>query len=476
MKLSALSQAGRYPQLPLTIELGEDSLTITQLLRTLPNQRYVGKANWQGQVILAKLFVGSKANRHFQRELEGVTILANQQINTPYLLTHQKLNQGSYLFFEFLENSKTLDFYWQQLLNQPLLSQQQYALLQEALTAIAQLHLKGLWQQDLHLDNLLKQGNTLYWIDGDGVKSEHISQPLSSDRVIANLAVFFAQLPPTLDDHLSSLVNYYLTQNNTVKLSSFSLRQAIAKFRKWRVRNILKKIRRDCTLFSVKNTANGYLGVVRKEQSLLAPLLTTPDHYIEQGHFIKGFGTTDVVDTTLNKKHIILKRYNIKSFRHRLSRFWRPTRGWHSWEEGFRLLMLGIPTAKPLALIEERYHWMRGRAWLITEYLSGPNLLNHLSPYEHSQLPALELNALLELFNLLIRFRISHGDLKGTNLFWVNNQWALIDLDAAQQHSSISSFKRAYARDRARFLRNWSKDSNLYQILDNKLPAVNSIN
>ena len=33
-------------------------------------------------------------------------------------------------------------------------------------------------------------------------------------------------------------------------------------------------------------------------------------------------------------------------------------------------------------------------------------------------------------------------------------------------------FARAYARDRARFLRNWPADSALHQLLDQRLPQV----
>ena len=66
----------------------------------------------------------------------------------------------------------------------------------------------------------------------------------------------------------------------------------------------------------------------------------------------------------------------------------------------------------------------------------------------------------------MIRERISHGDLKGHNLFWEHDRWSLIDLDAMQQHGSDASFARAYAKDRARFLRNWPTDSALYRLLD----------
>ena len=70
-----------------------------------------------------------------------------------------------------------------------------------------------------------------------------------------------------------------------------------------------------------------------------------------------------------------------------------------------------------------------------------------------------------------IRERISHGDLKGYNVFWDEGRWALIDLDSMCQHASQSSFAPAYARDRARFMRNWPAGSALYQVIDQRLPT-----
>lgn len=80
--------------------------------------------------------------------------------------------------------------------------------------------------------------------------------------------------------------------------------------------------------------------------------------------------------------------------------------------------------------------------------------------------------ALDHLFAELIRERISHGDFKGHNLFWDKDRWSLIDLDAMCQHSSEASFASAYAKDRARFMRNWPQDSALYQLIDQRLPKV----
>ena len=48
----------------------------------------------------------------------------------------------------------------------------------------------------------------------------------------------------------------------------------------------------------------------------------------------------------------------------------------------------------------------------------------------------------------------------------------MIDLDAMCQHSSIASFAAAYAKDRARFMRNWPQGSALYQVIDQRLPKT----
>ena len=66
--------------------------------------------------------------------------------------------------------------------------------------------------------------------------------------------------------------------------------------------------------------------------------------------------------------------------------------------------------------------------------------------------------------------RISHGDLKATNLLWDQGRIVLIDLDAMVQHRSVRQHARAWQRDRSRLLRNWPQDSVLYQWLEANLP------
>ena len=476
MTLAELTGAGRSPQLPLQVELadaaGSSTLLLEQLLRVLPGQRYVGVAVWRGRKVLAKLLVGNKAPRAFSRELEGARLLAAQGLPTPLLLADGlREGEGGWLLFEFLEGAQSLGSAWQAVEHQPMLSEAQQAVLGEALTLVAQLHARGLWQDDLHLDNLLRHGGRLQVIDGGGVRVETAGQPLSRQKVLENLGVFFAQLPAGIEAHMEELLVHYLMGNAEHALPLEMLGKEIGKVRQWRLRDYLKKIGRDCSLFSARISAFGLRVVRRDHAQQLQALLDAPDTLMAQGQSLKQGATATVVRLQLAEQSLLIKRYNIKSLSHWLKRFWRPSRAWHSWREGNRLQHLGIATPAPLAVVESRWCWLRGRAWLVTGYCSGQDVLAVLQPWLETPPPEKYLLALDRLFAALMREQISHGDLKGTNLLWdeASGCWSLIDLDAMQQHRSAQGFARAYARDRARFLRNWPADSKLYRMLDERL-------
>ncbi|VXC14621.1 Serine/threonine protein kinase [Pseudomonas sp. 8Z] len=475
MRLAELTQAGRNPELPLTLDLDGQSLQLQQWLRVLPGQRYVALAQWQGRAVLAKLLVGDKAQRHYQRELEGAQLLASHALLTPELLAQGFTEgQGGWLLFDYLQGAESLWQAWCARAGEALLSEGQQAVLGQALAAIAQMHAQGLWQSDLHLDNLLRHDGHLYLIDGGGVCVESAGQPLSRERVLENLGVFFAQLPAELEPYLEELLIHYLLVNGEHALPLERLQAEVLKVRRWRLRDYMKKIARDCTLFAAQRGAS-LLRVVRRERAAeLAELLADPDSRLAAGRSLKQGGSATVAQVEVAGRTLVVKRYNIKNLMHWLKRCWRPSRAWHSWREGNRLQLLGIATPTPLAVLERRCCWLRSRAYLITDYCGGQDILTRFAGYQQAAVPQNELLALERLFAALLRERISHGDFKGTNLFWDDAQgaWSLIDLDAMRQHRNARSFAKAYARDRARFLRNWPADSALHQLLDQRLPQV----
>lgn len=473
IKLEALSGAGRSPEVPLRLQLPHGQLCIHRWMRVLPKHRYVGVAEWQNRLVLVKLLVGRKSRSHYQRECAGAALLTSQSVSAPALLAHGfRRGAGGWLLYEFLSGADSLQKSWLSVALQMPLSPGQVDVLKTALGGIGGLHAKGLWQEDLHLGNLLWQNEKLYWVDSGTIRSRNPGRPLCAAQAAVNLGVFLGQLPAVFDRYTGQLLEYYYQGGGISGLPLRALRGKIDAVRSLRRRNFLKKIGRDCTYFSAQGDSGELRAVYRQESELLQPLLSEPDQFIAKGEIIKAGGSSTVARVRLTGRELVVKRYNIKGLLHLLRRCLRPSRAWHSWREAHRLIFAGIATAPPLAMVERRTCWLRGRAYLVTESLAGENILVRFAPYVDGVPPPEELAALEELFAALRRERISHGDLKGTNLIWHEGSWALIDLDAMCQHRTLRGFSRAYVRDRARFLRNWPENSALHRFLSERISAV----
>ena len=475
MRLVELRVAGRSPTLPLTVALDGEPLELLEWLRVLPGQRYVAKAIWHGRPVLAKLLVGPKAERHLARERNGARWLSQQGLPTPELITSGFVaGEAAWLLFAFLEDAQSLGQAWQMVERDVPLTDTQQTILGEALHLIATLHIKGLWQDDLHLDNLIRQNGQLWLIDAGGIQAAELGEPLDRGRVLENLGVFLAQLPATLDPYIEDLLVHYLLANGTNALPLEGLLKEIQRVRRRRQKDFLGKLSRDCTLFSVRRTAHELRAVCRDQLPLLTDLLGDLDAAIANEQALKQGGSATVTLVERGGRSLVIKRYNLKNTAHWLRRCWRPTRAWHSWIEGNRLNFVGIATPRPLAVIEHRHFGLRGRSYLLTEYIGGQDIIAAFEPYLDGGLPESMLRAVCALFAVLKRERISHGDLKGTNLIWQHDQAWLIDLDAVRQHADRRSFGEAFAKDRARFLRNWPAESALHRLLDEQLPKIGS--
>lgn len=470
-----LREAGRTPPLPLTVRLQDGRpLTLRTLLRVLPGKRIVGEAEFEGRRVLAKLFIAAGSARHWQRERRGIEALTRHDLPTPALLLATELQGGGHaLLTTFLDDAVSLGARWQAVADLPAGSPQALAVLTPAFAMLGRLHAHGLVQDDLHLGNFLLADGGLQVIDGDAIRALTAGEALDGAAAIANFAVLAAQIPSAWDEHLPELVSAWQRADTRLpELDLPQLRAQVQRTRAARVDAFLPKTIRDCTLFKVVKRFDRFTAVVRDEAEALAPLLADPDRLLEAGHILKHGGTCTVARVELNGRSLVIKRYNLKSAGHALSRAFRPSRAWHSWVEGHRLALLGIATPAPLALIEERLGPLRRRAWLVNALCPGPNLRDHLAPHVASGPPAAEAEALRSLFATLHRERISHGDLKATNLLWQDGRVVLIDLDAMIQHRSDAAHARAWRKDRARLLRNWPVESALHRWLDENLPPA----
>lgn len=452
LSTARLRAAGRSIPVPFAVKLDDGrTLAMLTVLRVLPGKRISGIAEIDGTKVFAKLFIAATgAGRHWQREHTGTSVMATLHVPTPAVLAGGALADGGhYLLTEYMSDARTLR------------NSDTPEHLAAAFATLGRLHAAGLIHDDAHLGNFLLSGDCLQIIDGDAVR-----EAASATGQLDNLALFLAQLPPGTEAALRDfLVAAYRTANPMPATDFSRLHDAVAAARQQRLASYLTKCVRDCTRFQVEKSGERFVAMVRDEADFLAPIIEDPDRWLEQGVSLKQGNTATLALIGHGGRNLVIKRYNIKGPGHALSRCWRPSRAWHSWVEGHRLSILGFVTPKPLALIENRLGPLRGRAWLIVEHCAGRNL-------EDCPPTATTIAAVKDLFDQLVAARISHGDLKATNLLWHDGRICLIDLDAMHQHKTETGFRRAWQKDRARFLRNWPGDKDLAQALEAILPPA----
>jgi len=440
-ELLTLGELGKSQSMlggPFQLELpGHENLVCEEVYRHLPGKRLAFRAHWGGADVLVKLFFQRK---YLDRERRGLKALAESGIPCPqevWCLVDE--GDGYFIATEFLPDAASLqDCY------KGLSFQQLKPLLRDVLKLIGQLHRAGWMQADIHLDNFLLSQGKLYLIDGGGV------EPLSNG--LNNLALFFAQMIPDYDDLVSEVIDAYGGGAPGVE----ELLPVIVQMREQRIKHYLAKTVRSCTQFRVEKTANMFVACERSTESKrLMQIIKEPEVAFGGAEFLKRGNTATVVKVSGDQGGWVLKRYNIKSFWHGLSRCLRPSRAWVSWQSAHRLELLGIPTPRPLAMRENRSGPLRREAYFISECASGQDIKGWLLKWKEGEAPEWLDHQVTRLFNILWNSHVSHGDMKATNFIVVDEQIQVIDLDAVAWHSSEQKFVKAFRKDLQRFMDNW---------------------
>lgn len=435
--------------LPFAVDPGDGSmLVVGEIARLLPGRRLAGVADWQGRRVFVKLFYGSGAVRQGQRERQGLERLAAAGIPTPALVHAGPWSADAYLVVtEYVPDAT------------PLAEEAAPTQLLAAFALLGKLHRAGLGHRDAHLGNFLATPAGILLIDGDGIYAARDNAAL-----LDNFALFCAQMPSRWPVLCAPALTAYGRP-----LDASRVRAAVDKALARRLAAYLAKSLRNCSEFSILRDTRRWSVVRRDAAADLKALLADPDAAMRQGEILKDGRTCTVARARAGDRPVVIKRYNLKNWRHAVSRSWRPSRAWNSWIEGNRLGMLGIPTAQPLALVEERLGPLRGRAFLVAADVDGPSLRELLDPDDSPEGAVAE--SLQSLLDALYRHRIVHGDLKATNLLWHGGAVHLIDLDAQMQQHRPWRFRRGWARDRERLLANWPPDSSLSRWLAAIVPG-----
>lgn len=434
------------------------ALYVEAVVRVLPNKRLVFKARWNDQPVFVKFFIGDDAVRHAKRDAAGAQSLSNANVATPALLYQDVDQKPCCLVYQAIENSVSLEDALYQ-----TNKTEQLALATNLVGVVAQHHNAGLLQTDMHLNNFLLQENTVYTLDGDGLKQ---SAALTEAQATENLCILLSKFDvlDVAEWHATLVSEYQKARTAPIDLDMFAVQEQVNQCRRDITKQYAdKKVFRQCTNVDVVKRPDMFSAVASAFSELNGLDVESLDTLVEKQQRLKSGNTCTVVLSEINQIAVVIKRYNIKHLMHRVNRMFRPTRASVSWANAHRLKLLGLPTPSPIALIEKRQlSLLRGKAYFLSEYLDTPDAAQFFGAVQDDTSQQSAVKALVELFYRLHLLDISHGDMKATNIKMDNGKPVLIDLDSMQHHGNKKAAFKAHVRDINRFMKNWQSMPTLH--------------
>jgi tRNA A-37 threonylcarbamoyl transferase component Bud32 len=116
---------------------------------------------------------------------------------------------------------------------------------------------------------------------------------------------------------------------------------------------------------------------------------------------------------------------------------------------------MGIPTPRPVALLEKRFGPFRSTAYFVNEYVEGPRAVDFFKGGDLREKKEVA-RRMVEILKKMESARVSYGDMKATNFIIHKKDPALVDLEAMRVHISPRRFAAFHSKDVRRFLKNWS--------------------
>jgi tRNA A-37 threonylcarbamoyl transferase component Bud32 len=475
-----LRKAGRSIELPFSLSLeGSDGvLHCESLLRIIPGRRAVFLGKWGKKQVVAKLFYRPlQIDRHLRREVNGTRALLRAGIMTPDLLYvgNARNTAVGVLLFEYIHPASPLEEVWNAIDN----TEEKRDLFRQLLLILAKMHQGGLKQHDLHLNNFVMKSHEIYSMDGASIKRNKARHPLKVPESLNNLALLFAQL--TLQD--SSVVHDLYTdyaQSRGWKITDDILAKLQLKIERWRrrrIRRYVRKLFRESTEIVCRKSFTRFMLCKRAHYThTMEAFLENPDRLLDKQNnlLLKRGNTCTVGRIGLDDHDLVVKRYNIKSFGHGLRRSVMPTRAAHSWRNAHLLLLLGIPTPRPVAMLEKRFGPFRRKAYFISEYLYGPHALIFFTEGDLHEKSTVA-RRIADIFKSLKSARISHGDMKATNILIHQHEPVLIDVEGICAHYSRRRFLSAHRKDIKRFFQNWKDLPEVSRMFEKLMDRTTSV-
>jgi len=434
-------------------EKRKETLMCTELLRSIPGRREVYAGLWDNRKVIVKIFSHKiLANRHLKREWRGLKLLQERGLSLPEPLFAGRTEDGRLaLVTEKIEGSLTA----LEVFSNAADKRAKLDVLVLVCRELARQHDKGVLQKDLHLGNFLLQRDKIFALDAGQMR--FFSRPIGRRKSISELALPVSCLAVDDTGSITRLCEGYFKVRNWRfdKEDERLLRKQIPVRRKEAIRKGLKKCLRTSKRY-IRVKADGYLAVFDKDFCRGAePLgfIEQIDRLMKEGQILKDGRTSYVSRIRWNNKDVVVKRYNHKGIIHSLRHTIKKSRACRGWLNGHRLVMLNIATPRPLAYIERRRGKLVWKSYLVTEYVDGQNLHNFLRDDNVTEQQRSRVaEQMSKLLTRLGEHKITHSDLKRSNILVTKDGPVLTDLDAMKVHKWTWTYKARRAKDLERFI------------------------
>lgn len=426
-------------------------------------KQYICRSAWD---FLKHLFRASPAKRSFRASI----MLQNNGHDAPIVIGLFERRTGSFLIENLLltrevKNSKSLKRFLtdmsRNLCKDTLIRKRN--LIECFGETVGQMHSKGIFHGDLRLGNVLVQQKEEAWrfffIDNERTKK---FRKLPARLRLKNLVQINMFQENISDTDRMRFFRKYCAPNTQNKDKEKTLAKHVLEKTEQRLRNkkkptkSMKKYLRTGKKYLRINTGE-WLAVFdrsfcQKQEAL--NFIKNVSSLMQQGDYLKKDDTSSVSRSVWNNKNIVTKQYNHRGFCHSLRHTIKRSRAFRCWINGHRLFNLGIPTPKPLAYIEQRKGLLVWTSYLVTEFVDARMLCDFErdSSVSQQQLSRI-IGQVEELLERLAKHRISHGDLKHTNILITDKGPVLTDLDAMVVHKISWLFQSKRQKDMARFLK-----------------------
>lgn len=423
------------------------------VMRALGKTRTVYDATWQGRRIVLKVFAKfGKARYHAAREWRGLQQLEARQVSAPKPLFLGRCPEGWAVATEWLDNAVTAQELWRTADG----SEAKVQILCLVAGQLARQHDRGVIQPDMHLGNFMVHGEEVFALDPAIMRFRR--GPIGRRRSIQQAAQLAGMLPETAGPAIESMFREY------AKARSWAIRpQDLELLRIEHRRHRGKAIERALRKFLRTNRRHqairqgSWRGLADRrflDSASLHELTTGLDEATRRGQVLKDGRTSFVSRVELGGIEVAIKRYNHKGLLHSLRHTLKGSRAKRNWLSANRLLLLGIPTPRPLAYIDEYQGPFLRRSYFIAEFVKGQPLYGILRDEgvtgDHKQRM---INEVVRTLDRLASHGVSHGDLKHTNILCWEDTIFLTDLDGMETHRIAWLQRRRHQRDLARFRR-----------------------